>query len=40
MCFSFIFFFVIALCPQTPNHIMGDWLHFTDTSKPVDGGDE
>jgi hypothetical protein len=32
-------FFVIALRPQTPKHIRGGWSHYTDTSKPVDGGE-
>jgi hypothetical protein len=31
------FGFVIALRPQTPKHIRGDWSHYTDTSEPVDG---
>jgi hypothetical protein len=28
---------VIALCPQTRQHIRGGWSHYTDTSEPVDG---
>jgi hypothetical protein len=32
------FGFVIALRPQTPKRIRGGWSHYTDTSKPVDGG--
>jgi hypothetical protein len=29
--------FAIASRPQTPKHIRGGWLHYTDTSEPVDG---
>jgi hypothetical protein len=29
---------VVALRPQTPKRIRGGWSHYTDTSKPVDGG--
>jgi hypothetical protein len=28
---------VVALRPQTPEHIRGDWSHYTDTSEPVVG---
>jgi hypothetical protein len=29
--------FVIAVCPQTSEHIRGGWSHYTDTSETVDG---
>jgi hypothetical protein len=31
------FVLVVALRPQTPEHITGSWSHYTDTSEPVDG---
>jgi hypothetical protein len=35
--FTIEFSLVIALRPQTPEHIRGGWSHYTDTSEPVDG---
>jgi hypothetical protein len=34
---GFVLVLVIALRPPTAEHIRGGWLHYTDTSEPVDG---